>query len=353
MEYAPFGDLRSLLQRIKEDPMRQVPEPYLWLIFRAQIEALHAMHYGHVLTADTPPKHIAMQNPNWLPIINPDIRLGNAVLGDAQDRYPAFQTVKMIDFGHAFRCEEITDKTKMMGTRYICPPVGTAVKLFQHALTLRQEQWRDENNKLLEAYRHVPIYLDSEIYNVDVITLSLMKGEEQRMPSPGDIFWHLPAPNRCYSSQLHATVISCMRTEHKQRPTVKQLLQSIKYGLEAWEQSYGSADRKDLPEFMSSPKIGLLTSQATSEKQRTKYGERHDGSPSPALPEAWPSGSSSAQSSIASESNVITTGEEEEEEEEEEDPNLVIESKSDHEEDGGEEDGREEGPHSGNTIATE
>jgi serine/threonine protein kinase len=229
---------------------RQVPEPYLWLIFRAQIEALHAMHYGHVLTADTPPEHIAMQNPNWLPIINPDIRLGNAVLGDAQDRYPAYQTVKMIDFGHAFRCEEITDKTKMMGTRYICPPVGTAVKLFQHALTLRQEQWRDENNKLLEAYRHVPIGLHSEIYNVGLIMLSLMKGEEQRMPSPGDIFWHLPAPNRCYSSQLHATVISCMRTEHKQRPTVKQLLQLIKYGLEAWEQSYGSADRKDLPEFM-------------------------------------------------------------------------------------------------------
>ena len=45
---------------------------------------------------------------------------------------------------------------------------------------------------------------------------------------------------------------------------------------------------------------------------------------------------------------MITTGEEEEE-----DPNLVIESESDHEEDGGEEDGREEGPHSGNTIATE
>lgn len=53
---------------------RQIPEPYLRLVFRAQIEALHAMHYGHVLTADTPPEHIAMQNPNWLPIIKHEMR---------------------------------------------------------------------------------------------------------------------------------------------------------------------------------------------------------------------------------------------------------------------------------------
>ena len=87
------------------------------------------MNYGHVVNADNPSNQIGVQDPNWVPIINPDIKLGSEVLGDARKNYATYKTVKMIDFGHASRYEEITDKIKMMGTRDIRPPVSATVAL--------------------------------------------------------------------------------------------------------------------------------------------------------------------------------------------------------------------------------
>lgn len=85
------------------------------------------MHFGRVVNADLPTEQICVQQPGWVPIINPDIKLGNVVLGDAQQRYPTCRTAKVIDFGHAQRCQKVTDKSKMMGTCNLCPPVNAVV----------------------------------------------------------------------------------------------------------------------------------------------------------------------------------------------------------------------------------
>ena len=199
--------------------------------------------------------------------------------------------------------------------------------------------------------------------------LSLMKGEEQFMPMADDTFWHLPAPRKCYSTQLHTTVISCLRPDYKQRHTIELLLLlllllAIKLGLEDWEQAYGSADHKleDLPEFMryelhaseqfaigekvlmdgnwlkrkskkrrtgsqstlvesNSPQTGLPTAQATPEKQRTTHQVRHDDSPKSPMPGAWTSDPVPAQSSNPTDSSETAP--------EDNDPSLPIEPQSD------------------------
>lgn len=65
----------------------------------------------------------------WRPVISPDIKLANVVLSAADDEsYPAYKTVKMIDFGEVFRDHCVMDgmvnHKYTCGTESICPPVS-------------------------------------------------------------------------------------------------------------------------------------------------------------------------------------------------------------------------------------
>ena len=124
---------------------RQFPEPLLWIIFRALAEALHTMLTGHTIAHNDPPDHqrdlpnaVLPRVPGWQSIVNTDIKLGNVVLGHAQDGYyPAYKTPKMIDFGLAFDDNRYPDRNskkrsgrpvryRQIGTRGSVPPVSLA-----------------------------------------------------------------------------------------------------------------------------------------------------------------------------------------------------------------------------------
>jgi hypothetical protein len=99
-----------MLQILTPPSQRQFPEPFLWLMFRALAEALHVMRTGLSVPHTQPTeamstiKNTALPKaPEWRPIVNTDIKLPNVVLGNPQpNRYPAYKTLKMIDFGLAF-----------------------------------------------------------------------------------------------------------------------------------------------------------------------------------------------------------------------------------------------------------
>lgn len=106
-----------------------MPEPYLWTIFRAQVEALHVMHYGSVIEHDTDLSQACIPTEGWKAVINPDIKLSNVVLGEARsDHYPAYKTAKMIDFSQAFEegpgKHDSSDTKAPLGTKGFWPPVS-------------------------------------------------------------------------------------------------------------------------------------------------------------------------------------------------------------------------------------
>ena len=86
------------------------------------------MHYGTVPGSSLPVEQHGIQNPNWVPIFNTDIKFMNVVLAEADEsHYPAYKVAKMIDFGLALSCDEIKaedKKTHHQGTPRICPPVS-------------------------------------------------------------------------------------------------------------------------------------------------------------------------------------------------------------------------------------
>jgi hypothetical protein len=91
------------------------------------------MHTGQIMESDTASHLIDLPKDKWRPIISPDIKLANIVLGAADEVcYPAYKTAKMIDFGQVFRDHCVVDgmvKHKYTcGTGSIGPPVSPMLR---------------------------------------------------------------------------------------------------------------------------------------------------------------------------------------------------------------------------------
>ncbi|CAO2651441.1 Nn.00g040110.m01.CDS01 [Neocucurbitaria sp. VM-36] len=235
MDYAAFGDLRSLIDRLKKEPNKQLPEPYLWLIFRGLAEALLLMETGMAIDRNAPEQEDQpIYYPrNWQPIVNPDIKTLNVILSEAQnDFYPAYKTAKMIDFGLCF--SDPNKKGRGGGTPGLCAP---------------EQMYRQ-----LPHYAHVPVNVSSEIFNVGLIMLSLMEGKTMRLTDEvlaDGGFGHLFDYDKCYSAALEELVARSLELDPQRRPDLNMLLYRTRVGLERWEKVYGSAGRPDteLPDF--------------------------------------------------------------------------------------------------------
>jgi len=107
------------------DVRRQIPEVFLWIIFRAMVEALALMQTGKV---KSPPSRVVLDPKqadvdivpmkDWKPMVHQDIKLQNMVLAESDDYYPAFKLPKMIDFGlHSEKEPNLTLTFATPGTR--------------------------------------------------------------------------------------------------------------------------------------------------------------------------------------------------------------------------------------------
>jgi serine/threonine protein kinase len=114
---------------------KQLPEPYLWQIFRGLAEVLHVCQTGLTVPKNHPTHNNKTVNialptvDGWRPIVNPDIKLGNVVLGQAlPEHYPAYKIAKMIDFGLAFNDNRYntaaSKRAQRIGTEGLCPPAS-------------------------------------------------------------------------------------------------------------------------------------------------------------------------------------------------------------------------------------
>ncbi|KAA8617739.1 S-TKc multi-domain protein [Pyrenophora tritici-repentis] len=216
IEYAEHGDLWDLLDHLKKNPGEQLPEPYIWLIFRGMLEAVFAMTCGTAIPKNLPSDQSGLGledrfGPGWEPFINPDIKPENIVLARPQDGYySGYLTAKMIDFRVTYterRFESSQVKGGGIGTRGWGPP--------EHRIP--PDIWNTE-------YSDTPIHVHSEIFNVAQIVFSLMEGQirpvtdkerrEQRIS-------HDPAYQNCYKD---------------------------------WEKAYGSVNKLEgeIPEFAKS-----------------------------------------------------------------------------------------------------
>ncbi|KAE8863476.1 hypothetical protein PTNB73_06683 [Pyrenophora teres f. teres] len=224
MEYAEYGDMQDLLDHLEKNPGKQIPEPYIWLIFRGLLEAVFAMTCGTAISKNMPSDEsgLGLEDrfaPGWEPFINTDIKPENIVLTRSQDGYyPGYSTAKMIDFGIAlteskFESSEI--KVGGIGTLGWGPP-----------------EHRTPADKWNTKYDYTPIHVHSEIFNVAQVVLSLMEGQTRVVTDKE-------------RREQQRVVSHCLQWNPNQRPSLVYLLHWTKKGLENWEQAYGSVNKPE------------------------------------------------------------------------------------------------------------
>ncbi|CBX97204.1 hypothetical protein LEMA_P103350.1 [Plenodomus lingam JN3] len=257
MEYAPYGDLSDLLKALNGyDDTAQLPEPFLWLVFRGLAEALLLMQTGRTILPTQPSRPINPILPleGWNPIVNPDIKPRNVVLGKPRpDYYPGYKCAKMIDFGICWDDERssLSGNKRGFGTRGYQPPVRQ-VALSIGKTNTAQEQTMNPPS----GYRDYPINISSEIFNVGLIIFSLMEGRERTVDRFKDKIQHDQRSYTCsYSYSLERLVSQCLYFKPPLRPILEELLYETRVGLERWERAYGSANKPEaeLPSFAALP----------------------------------------------------------------------------------------------------
>ncbi|KAJ4363432.1 hypothetical protein N0V83_009725 [Neocucurbitaria cava] len=224
------------------EPDKQLPEPFLWLIFRGLAEALLVMETGTTIDKDSPANEYGRSDQpsaqEWNPMINVDIKPMNVILGESQrDFYPAYKTAKMIDFGLCHPSNRFTvEATKHeTGTPGFWPP--------------------EQEFPLRRGYRDVPINVLSEIFNVGMIMLSLMERQVRTLTDEewrfGQTWEHSFGYHRCYSNALESLVFKCLKFKAEDRPDLWELLYGTMDGRKRWEKAYGSVNKPaaELPDF--------------------------------------------------------------------------------------------------------
>ncbi|EUC30682.1 hypothetical protein COCCADRAFT_103267 [Bipolaris zeicola 26-R-13] len=238
MEYAEHGDLGDYLAKhAVVNPGKQLPEPFLWLVFRAMAEAVFVMALGRPV-----PKHLPLDSygeglnlkpvEGWKPIINPDIKTYNIVFAAPQpDYYPAYPTPKMIDFGLCFDDDYFFEnpqyKALGVGTNGFGPP--------------------EHDYKNFPDYRNQPIDIASEIFNVGLIMLNMMEPWVSRGMTSTEHsqlgFEHHENYSYSYSSRLEELVFRCLEFPRRKRPALTEVLYFTRVGLREWENAYGSVSK--------------------------------------------------------------------------------------------------------------
>ncbi|KAF2001517.1 kinase-like protein [Amniculicola lignicola CBS 123094] len=252
MQYAPFGDLMELADsyRSGQQSSTNMPEIFLWILLRGFAEALHTMRTGNLILPTEPMTSETPLNvrPHWQPVVHLDIKPQNFVLGDSSQRYPAFKTPKLIDFGLAMRENLASDNWPTPADRQGGWTTGTQ--------GFRPPEYVGGDR----AHGTKPIGEKTELWTVAWTILLLMhkRGipDRHERPARGKNLTLVYRPYGddvdMYSHALFDLVRRCLEVDPAKRPTLVQVLYETRIQLEKHERRWGGFEGKsseDLLEF--------------------------------------------------------------------------------------------------------
>lgn len=81
-----------------------------------------------------------------------------------------------------------------------------------------------------------------------------MEGDYTEGPKKGEPL-RPPTYTHCYSHKLESLVEKYLAEDYRDRPSLRDLIDGIDFGMESWEGAYGSANVADPPEFMSFDRV--------------------------------------------------------------------------------------------------
>ncbi|KAF2732094.1 hypothetical protein EJ04DRAFT_344019 [Polyplosphaeria fusca] len=209
----------------------QVPEPFIWIVFRAMAELIYIMTTGlpPIASDELDLEDRAVQNDeletmqDWVPMINTDIKPMNVVFSEPTANYPAYPTPKMIDFGNVVL--ETQGIWGAIGTRGFQPP--------EH-----NDEPNPYNNYLS---RYITPNVASDIWGLGAV-IHCMMNMAPYLPEDR-YYWHEVPENHegynfSYSYELSMLTKKYLQVNPKDCAQLMEILYDTSKGLESWERAY-------------------------------------------------------------------------------------------------------------------
>jgi serine/threonine protein kinase len=246
-EYAEHGDLASLMRLYRETEHRdkQIPEPFIWMVFHNLSDAIRAMNTGMCGTM-----HDAGQNfDNELfenPMVHLDIKPPNVFLCAGKHPYPAYPRPVLADYDVAEPISETLDTypaRTAVGTRGYQAPEVLSKSLWHHRITAKADVWAI--GMVIWKLMHTTLGQRSEEISAASIDASFRFLD-------GDTFTsdEVPGYDAMYSNTLHTLVRDCLQINPEKRVGYEELRRRTKAGFAQSQKRIGSVEGEDIAEHL-------------------------------------------------------------------------------------------------------
>ncbi|KAF2648257.1 kinase-like protein [Lophiostoma macrostomum CBS 122681] len=235
MDYCPSKTLREVLGAYIGTG-RQIPEPFIWLVFLNIAESLYLFHKGR-LYDQTPTE----QSDDWTAILHRDLKPGNIFLNVGQHPYPFYPFPQLADFDMCVRVGEEDWNLRRLGTPNWQAP----------------EMMHDENK---DRTSKPDLSAKSDIFVLGLLVWELThafadgatlddeqkKTEETTKEASGAARDIDPDRDGVYSYNLVWLQQQCLDNDPDNRPTAQKLVGDIRKYMKKWEKAHGLYDTKEL-----------------------------------------------------------------------------------------------------------
>ena len=203
MPYYPFGDVTNVMAWHGED---HVPEPFVWWLFEALVEAALCMEQGDLNAAVA----------DWEAIVHRDIKPQNIMLGQPRPgTFQAYPEPKLGDFGLAV----VIPENDPLNPKAYNNDVGT------HGYQA-PEQLQYLDSQTADLVDEVPLNSSTNVWGLGITLLSVMNNDIPPRLAFEDINRSMPRWQDAalyYSPELRNLVMRCVAFRQADRPTLGNL----------------------------------------------------------------------------------------------------------------------------------
>ncbi|KAJ9648233.1 hypothetical protein H2199_001086 [Coniosporium tulheliwenetii] len=257
LPFSPHGDLEKVL----EVTPSELPEPFLWYVFKAMTEACLILYQGGLDNRS---------GDEWAgdkEIVHADIKLANVFLAAPRpEDFEVYPTPQMADFGSAFISEKETQTILMI--------MWVLEQLAERDMTLTpayanepiiDPDWnrtlkRPDGNINIQPPENRQLLSYTNVWQVGLLIWSLMHrqfgtgmaldfiAKNKQQPPKSTLHY-----SGSYSDQLESLVYECLNMQPRLRPSLQELRTRIERNLDALRQRYD--------DWVSKPQAGTPWSQ--------------------------------------------------------------------------------------------
>ncbi|KXT13342.1 hypothetical protein AC579_6033 [Pseudocercospora musae] len=217
--YSPFcahGDLAGIIDKSVASGT-PLPEPFLWAAFLHLVEACMIMRNGSLGQGLVP---------DWYYVIHRDIKPGNIFIDGPGERFPAYPTLKVADFGLATETykDDPNNPSQYNG--------GSGSAPYRPPEQLNKKRRLADSGTPEQELEEPRLWEWTNVYAIGVVMYQMYHNwellkAEQKYLVPNEADWYMSNPSVTRSPNLQKYIARCIRRKPERRTGLDKLYDKL------------------------------------------------------------------------------------------------------------------------------